>query len=186
MHDITVDISETPIDVTVVTTPVNINIVEDNTEVSITETPIDLIVNETPIVIEFPDPDKVGPKGDKGDRGADAGTVSAPAAYPILAYSLLFINANGQWEYVSADNILTYSKLVGITTQSANSQEVIPVLLSGEVTNQGWNFTAGARLYVGIDGAITELQVGLYSHHIGYAITPNKIFFSPSRAVIRG
>ncbi|MFT6550484.1 MAG: hypothetical protein ACJA1I_000512 [Zhongshania marina] len=68
------------------------------------------------------------------------------------------------------------SEIIGIATQGFAAGRVVNIQYSGPLTIQSWSWTAGAKVYVGVDGALTQTEPASgYVMPIGVAISPKTI-----------
>lgn len=145
---------------------------------------LDLVDSPVPLkasILEVAKGD-VGPVGPVGPIGPLGNRIPVVCAYPINSYKLIKIT-NDRCEYASSNNISDINKVSGMSLMSGTTDGEIHVQLFGEVENTGWNFIPNQDLYLGIDGEITPNLTGLFVNHVGYAITPTKIFLKIGRSI---
>lgn len=87
---------------------------------------------------------------------------------------------NGEyWMKAKADKEETYcTDIVRVPSLAFN---LCPVLLTGFVQNENWNFKEGSTLYLSAEsaGVITDIKPETEKvQSVGYAVSNNKIFFS--------
>lgn len=112
--------------------------------------------------------------------------LSLPAAGNVIAYRVVTTDADGLVIYGDAGTVAHQGRILGVCINSASAGGNVAIAQQGLVTNAGWNWTAGAELYVGLNGDITTQQVGAFSQNLGYAISATQIFIRLGRAVVRG
>jgi hypothetical protein len=100
-------------------------------------------------------------------------------------YGLLHIDTDGHW--VDADkDASTTIPCMAMAIESGTGSKML--LMKGMVTETSWSWTAGATLYVGDSGAITDdisgFTTGDQVQIIGYAKETDTIYFNPSQDVI--
>lgn len=108
------------------------------------------------------------------------------AAIPLNAYKVLTTDATGKAIYADSVIVAHANKLVGIGANAANTDDTINAQFEGELTNDGWSWTPGALLFVGLNGDVTTAQTGAFSQAVGFAKTAKTIVVRLGRAIIRG
>jgi hypothetical protein len=113
--------------------------------------------------------------------------VIGTAGETINRFDIVFSDTADSGEYKKAINngTLAQATSVGIVIEDAgignNSTGRIRIL--GKVTNNSWNLTPGSDIYLGSTaGSITQTAptgLGTFVVHLGYAISPTEIWFSP-------
>lgn len=97
--------------------------------------------------------------------------ITVTAADSISMYDLLAVSSSGVIKADSSDTTLA-GKIIGFAMETAETEDSVIVALDGAVTNEGWTLTAGALLYAGTEGEITETvpETG-FIQQVGIAIT---------------
>ena len=96
--------------------------------------------------------------------------VSLTAGMNINAYSTVTVHNDGLAYTVSSGNSADCGKLVGIAITSATTGNSLTVRMDGEVDNNGFLFTPGDKIYVGLVGALTNSpNTGVFEQPVGLA-----------------
>lgn len=119
-----------------------------------------------------------------GGGGGDVSSLELFSPAPLLAYKVLTTNALGQAIYADAGTLAHADQVVGV---GLNAGTTIRVAEFGEVVNNGWNWTAGQALFLGLNGDIvTTPRLGVFNIQIGYAKTATSIIVKLGRSIILG
>ena len=123
------------------------------------------------------------PDTDHTANGPQTSTLNA--GYGSAIMDLVYLNSNGKWLEADADATATSINLLGMALEAKTDGQAMNVALSGSfVRDDTFNWTIGVPLYIsGTLGAITETKptgTGDVVRTVGYAVTADVIFFSPS------
>jgi hypothetical protein len=107
----------------------------------------------------------------------------------IALMDLVYLGSNSKWLLTDANAASTSTSLLGICLAGGVDTNTTTVALGGSfVRDDTWNWTPGAILYVGTTpGSITATAPSGTDdviRVIGYAVTADVIWFSPSEAWI--
>jgi hypothetical protein len=104
----------------------------------------------------------VGPAGPAGPTGA-TGPAGDGSTFPSTATQLTVIGnalrAAGASSCARADSsdIADAGLVIGIATNDAAVAETVQVRSAGYMTHAGWDWFAGEQIFVGVDGALTQV-----------------------------
>jgi hypothetical protein len=123
------------------------------------------------------------PDSDHTANGPQTNTVAA--GYTTTLMDLVYLGSGGKWLETDADATSTSINLLAIALEVKDDTEAMNVALHGSfVRDDTWNWTPGVPLYIsGTAGAITATKPtgsGDVVRTVGYAVTADVIFFSPS------
>jgi len=106
-------------------------------------------------------------------------------AATIDAYSVVYIDANGQWAAADADAVAT-TPVVGLCTEQLRLNQKGRVVITGLAGTNTWTWTPGAMLYASTTaGGMTETAPtgsGDQRQAVAQAINATTILFDPSLA----
>ena len=107
------------------------------------------------------------------------------SGYSSTIMDLVYLGSSSKWLEADADATGTSINLLGIALEAKTDTQVMNVALSGSfVRDDTWAWTPGVPLYIsGTLGAITATKptgTGDVVRTVGYAVTADVIFFSPS------
>lgn len=142
----------------------------------ITETPIEITLEEEIIEIEIEG--ATGPRGVAGPQGPPGGTptITAIAARNVGGHRAVYLDDDGEVEYADK-TVATAYRVIGITASAANIGEVATVQTGGLMTEGSWSWVPGA-IYVDETGTLTQTppsEGGDQSIEIATAITSTQI-----------
>lgn len=102
-------------------------------------------------------------------------------AEAVPAYSLVYIDSNGQWALADADAIATMPT-VGLTTEALVADKKGRVVIIGLAGLSTWSWTPGDEIYASATaGELTQTApTGAIAQVVGIAISDTEIFFNPS------
>lgn len=101
------------------------------------------------------------------------------AGEEITAYSLVYLDGNGQWALADASAAAT-ATVVGLATQPIHSGQKGRVLQQGYANSNAWSWTVGADLYAtDVAGVIGEVA-GTEERKVGVAVSATLIYFDPA------
>lgn len=86
-----------------------------------------------------------------------AGTSTRPAyttSAALSGHQVIALNASGLAYYASADDLSTAFRVVGISTGAAGSGASITVQDKDVMTHNGWSWTPGQLVYLGLNGTL--------------------------------
>lgn len=120
----------------------------------------------------------------KNKSGEDVS--ESPVAEPITAFQPVAL-VDGELEIADQANLNHCDRVVGFALQSATAPgQIIRVQSSGELTNLGWSFTPGDRLFLGANGAIiTNVSSSGLVVPLGHAKDADTIFIDIERSIVR-
>ena len=113
-------------------------------------------------------------------------TATLNAGYSSTIMDLVYLASSGKWLEADADAAGAAAiNLLGISLEAKTDGQAMNVALSGSfVRDDSWSWTIGVPLYIHTtDGAITATKPtgsGDAVRTVGYAVTADIIFFSPS------
>jgi hypothetical protein len=81
---------------------------------------------------------------------------SYTAGESISAYNILVQESDGKVDVADSSDTNHIQKVVGLATTSAVLDDSIDVQSTGKMTNAGWSWTPGAKLYFTSSGTLTE------------------------------
>lgn len=124
------------------------------------------------------------------DTGSGTSPRPAPgrrSANVTIANRLLVIDGSGKWIYADCREESHIGNVVGMTIESAAAGAVISrVESNGFITNPGWNWVIGQKLYLGIEGEITpDYSLGVFTLPVGFATGVHEVFLQLGRAIRR-
>jgi hypothetical protein len=97
-------------------------------------------------------------------------TLILTAATNINANSGIVVLSDGLAHYADAATLAHAGLFVGVSETSALAGNPVRIRGAGLVNNTGWSWTVGARVYVGLAGALTQsINVGLFEQAVGVA-----------------
>lgn len=84
--------------------------------------------------------------------------------------------------YLASNDAAASSEIIGIATLGFAQGRPVNIQFSGPLTVKSWDWTVGARVYVGTDGGLTQTEPGTgYVLVVGVAISPNTIVINVER-----
>lgn len=114
--------------------------------------------------------------------GVDMATSLVNSAYAdsdIAAYTLVRPVGDGTVTIASLDDEASLDNPIWLTLHDAAGGEVVAVLTVGDVSYVGWSWTPLVNLYLGLDGAITEVPSST-PVKIGRSTSATTIAFDPT------
>jgi len=97
-------------------------------------------------------------------------------------YDAVYVASNGDVDVTTATSGIPYP-VIGISLEDADADENIRVLTRGLVTNAGWSFTAGQRVYASTTVAgdlTTTAPTNTYDRQVvGMAMSTTSMFVIP-------
>jgi hypothetical protein len=108
--------------------------------------------------------------------------VTFGAGSPVSAGRCYYWSSTG-WKPTDADQAADSVGLLALATTSINFNR--GMLIRGYFKDTGWSWTQGSVLYLSTSlGALTQTQpsgTGDIVRVVGYALSPDEIFFDPSQ-----
>jgi len=131
----------------------------------------------------------LGDSSQLADSTAQGPVYYGRAAESLVAGQVVFPDGNGEFQLCDAD-VVGETKALAVCMETIGADGYGKFAFPGcTIKMTGWSWTPGAWLYVSLTtGAITETQVSAaddYSQKIGYAITPDLIYFDPDLTIIK-
>lgn len=84
--------------------------------------------------------------------------------------------------YLASNDTAASSEIIGIATLGFAQGRPVNIQFSGPLTVQSWDWTVGARVYVGTDGGLTQTEPGTgYILVVGVAISSSTILIDVER-----
>ncbi len=139
---------------------------------STTETVIEQVQSLT--VLSVGEQGPVGPQGPQGLPGA--ATSSYITAGAISGHVAVVLDALGQ--VIPADPTdPTHYAVAGVTTQAGAAGSSVEVINRGIFEHAGWTFTAGAPVFLGLAGALTQTlpPSAVFSRTLGIAVAATRV-----------
>ena len=123
------------------------------------------------------------PDSDHTANGPQTNTLNC--GYSSTIMDLVYLGSGGKWLEADSDATGTYINLLAIALEAKTDGQAMNVAIHGSfVRDDTWNWTIGVPLYIsGTLGAITATKPsgsGDIVRTVGYAVTADVIFFSPS------
>lgn len=137
------------------------------------------VIHSTSSITEVSSPTIVFPPESSSTK------ISKIAAVNLNAYKIITTDSTGKAIYGDSGNLDHKGKILGVSLNSALTGSNINIITFGSITNTGWSFTPEQSLYVGLNGEISTIQVGLFSQYLGYAVTPTEIFIRLGKTIVR-
>mgnify|MGYP003629658594 CR=1 FL=1 len=112
------------------------------------------------------------------DGSFPGATIRLAAGEAIAAGVVLYQEADLS-AYPASNDDDDSRDIVGIATKGARSGGVVNIQYGGPLTVQSWSWTAGAKVYVGVDGALTQTEPASgYVAAVGIAISTTTILIN--------
>jgi hypothetical protein len=110
--------------------------------------------------------------------------VRIPASAAMSALRVIASGASGTAVYADPTTAQTRDTIIGISTTSVGLGVPIDIQVSGELTDGGWSWTPGGKLFAGTNGALTQTAPTTgYVRCVGHAATATKIVIDIGEAV---
>lgn len=118
-----------------------------------------------------------GPPGPPGEPGPAGGSSLQRLAGEVLSsLRVVWEDEAGFVRALDPTNDAHVFRLLGLTITAAQTADPINVKRSGIHDDEGWNWTPGARLYLGTGGALTQTPPATgFDVLIGTAYSPTRI-----------
>lgn len=109
--------------------------------------------------------------------------IEITAAANLSGHRVVFISDS---TYADVLDTARAGELIGLTENGATIGQPLSILLNGFITETSWNWTVGAKLYIGANGLLTEtVAVTGVLWHVANAIDATTIKFNPNFWIIR-
>lgn len=143
-----------------------------------------VVVTDT--VVELVEVARQGPPGAQGPAGAPGGgLLTGTAGAALSGHMAVAYASSGKLVYASADTVDHAFTLAGVTTGAAALDDEATVQRNDVIEHNGWTWTPGAPVYVGLNGALVQTPAGgsLYIKPVGLALTATRLMLSIQPAV---
>ncbi len=125
-----------------------------------------------------------GPRGAAGPSGGSAEWIAARAlsGHRVLAA----INAV-HVDYADAADLSLRNRIIGVSAGAASAGAPVMVFNAGMMNFNGWSWVAGAPVFLGAGGALTQVlpaSPSAFSIVIGRALAPDTLFVAIGAAII--
>lgn len=129
-----------------------------------------------------------GPPGPPGPRGEPGGQmVQRTAATAISGHRVVMVNPGGTVGYASSAVLANAQRLIGITTHAAEAGAQVDIQVYGEVQEPSWSWDLNKPVYLGLDGALTQVTPSLPSSKftvvVGFPIASDTLFVNIGLAI---
>ena len=104
--------------------------------------------------------------------------VTLTAGENINAYQVVIVKSDGLVWKADAATTAHAGAVIGIADTSATTGNPLNIQSSGVMLNMGWSWTVGARVYVGLGGALTQTVPsgsGNFEQVIGIALSATEL-----------
>ena len=109
--------------------------------------------------------------------------IEITAAANLSGHRVVFISDS---TYADILDTARAGELIGLTENGATIGQPLSILLNGFITETSWNWTVGAKLYLGANGLLTETVTATgVLWHVANAIDATTIKFNPNFWIIR-
>lgn len=130
-----------------------------------------------------------GPPGPPGSGGGAADVTTLPARGTINGHRIVRIVKSGavdSVEHADASTLLDSHVVLGLSLNAAADGDPVSVQTAGVVEEPSWNWTPGAILYCGADGALTQTYDPAWAWVVivGAAFGPTSILVRIRTAVV--
>jgi len=117
-----------------------------------------------------------------------AGIVTSGVASETLAFGdLAMYNNDSKWIKADKSEETKVDGQIGVVVVSGATDESISLLLMGYARDNDWSYVTASSVYVGTSGVMSQTlptTSGDFVRTVGYAISPNIIFFNPDNNII--
>lgn len=139
---------------------------------------VEVLVPDRITTVEVRIPGIPGPPG-AGAAGSNV-TFQKIAAQAISGHRVVRA-VNATEVDIASSGISSHAEtILGITSNAANAGDFLNVVSHGFITEPSWAFVPDQFVFVGINGAITQVApsgpTSLYQRVIGVAVSPDTIF----------
>ena len=140
---------------------------------------VDEVTSEVSTVCEEVTIIEAAQQGIQGPPGVNLTPVIA--GENINAFNIVYFNpVDGKVYKAENTNLASSYSIVGITTSAVTAGQHFNLLCFGATSNDTWNWSGTATLFVGADGQPTQTApTSGYMLKIGYATSPTSMFFDP-------
>ena len=122
-----------------------------------------------------------GPPGGAGPAGAPGGALlTGTAGAALSGHMAVAYDDAGLLVYASAANAEHAFTLAGITTGAASSGASATVQRNDVIEHNGWAWTPGAPVFLGLGGALVQTPAGgaVFIKPIGLALTATRLMLN--------
>lgn len=110
------------------------------------------------------------------------------AGVNISAYQVITIHSDGMAYVADAATVADANIVMGVAITSASVGNPLTFAPSGEVDNSGFLFTPGARVYLGLSGALVETvpthPASAFELSLGVAASSSKLFLEVGTPIL--
>lgn len=113
-------------------------------------------------------------------------TTTLLASGAIGGSRIVITNGDGTASYADATNQNHKHKIIGITENAANNNDVLTIITSGELTDNAFNFTTGTPIFLGVNGLLTQTAPSSpsFQHIIGVAKNSTTIIIQQNQPIL--
>lgn len=88
--------------------------------------------------------------------------------------------------YADAATLAHSGQAVGLSTHAASAGAAVQMILSGLLEDDGWSWTVGGVVFVGLNGVLTQTHSAAwaFTHPVGWAVSANGIYVLIGPAII--
>lgn len=120
-------------------------------------------------------------QGGRGQRGAS--TYSGTAGEAISALRAIRGGSDGLLRYCDAADAADANTCVGVSVTAALKDKALTYQMSGELSDDSWNWNASSAIYVGADGVLTQSPGATFAQIVGYPVAPDKMVIAINQAI---
>lgn len=178
------DIIEVPTE-TIILSPVDspIEILELPSSVEILDIPPVVEILELPPIIEILEVGVQGPPGPPGQSGV--GYVTYLAQGPLGGHRAVCAAFSLYVRYADHNSLPDATAVIGITLNAAADNDLINVATSGEIIEPSWSWAEGLPIFVGANGALTQVPpTSGFQLIVGVATSPTSILVGIKQPII--
>jgi hypothetical protein len=129
-----------------------------------------------PLVIEV---------GIPGPPGPDSSIVSRNASVALSGHRMVTLAADGRLLYADHMNVDHAGVVLGLTLNAAAENDPIDVKTYGEVTHAGWSWTPNESIFLGANGALTQVAPATgFSLVVGFALSATTMLINIEPPII--
>lgn len=123
----------------------------------------------------------VGLQGAPGTTAASTDSVvfSYQAAQALGGHRVVFLNTAGKVDYASNNSLGCMHKVVGLTQQAANINDLLVIKNKGTLVEPSWSFNPDLPVFLGTNGLLTQAppsSPALFSMIIGFPVSATELF----------
>lgn len=110
-------------------------------------------------------------------------TTSLIAGQNINAFQAVAVHADGQAYLADAGTTADINRIVGVALNSASTGNAVEIIQLGTVSNNGFLFTPGQAVYLGLAGALVQVSnSGAFELALGIALSSSKLALQIDKA----